>query len=137
MTSTQFVLHEQLKKDLLPLGRMKVSQVFLLPDADNPWVVLVPELPNLVEWHDMPHDVQMQLTEEISQISKCLKTEFKADKVNVGALGNRVPQLHVHVMARYQTDRAWPGPIWGTPSRQDPETIRQWTKDLQHLLRLS
>lgn len=137
MKAKTFALHEQLKKDLLPLGHLKASQVFLLPDADNPWVVLVPEHPGLVEWHDMPAELQAQVTTEISRVSQCLKLNFKADKVNVGALGNRVPQLHIHVIARYQTDRAWPGPIWGTPSRIDHTQINQWAEDLKRLLGLS
>src|SRR3546814_20903229 len=82
-------------------------------DQSWPWLILVPRRPDLKESHDRDRDARAQLTEEICRASRALQTSFAPDKINVGALGNLVPQLHVHVIARFTTDPAWPGPVWG------------------------
>lgn len=83
-------------------------------DALVPWVILVPRVPEITEIHQLSPPHQNMLIQEITKISLILETHFQPEKINVGALGNLVPQLHVHVIARYKNDRAWPGPIWGT-----------------------
>jgi len=82
-------------------------------DANYPWCVLVPELDNMVEVFDLSEDDQKQLNFESSTLLEYLKNEFNADKMNVAALGNVVSQLHIHHIARYKTDIAWPAPVWG------------------------
>jgi diadenosine tetraphosphate (Ap4A) HIT family hydrolase len=87
--------------------------VLLMNDARYPWLILVPRRAELVEIHDLKHAERMVLIEEINRASVGLKAVSEAAKVNVGALGNLVPQLHVHVVARRPGDAAWPGPVWG------------------------
>src|SRR3546814_18598095 len=82
-------------------------------DASYPWLILVPRRPDLKEIHDLDGGARPQLTEEICRASRALQSSFAPDKINVGALGNLVPQLHVHVIARFRSDPAWPGPAWG------------------------
>jgi diadenosine tetraphosphate (Ap4A) HIT family hydrolase len=107
-----------------------------LPDSDNPWVVLVPEVADLVEWHDLAEQEQRQLAKEIGIVSRWLKLEFQAFKINVGSLGNKVPQLHIHVIARYENDKAWPGPIWGSSPGKDLNKIEALQKRLTELVDL-
>lgn len=118
-----FKLHEKLDKDLIFLGKLKLSRVFLLPDSDQTWVVLVPEIPNITELHQLDFDKQVILLEEINTISKLLEGEFSPDKLNIGALGNMVPQLHMHIICRYKTDKSWPGAIWGSKAGDDQSKI--------------
>jgi diadenosine tetraphosphate (Ap4A) HIT family hydrolase len=108
-----FQLDPQLDTDTLPLGRLALSRVLLMDDARYPWLILVPERAGLAEIIDLDEADQMQLMREIAAVSQALKQMFNPDKLNVGALGNRVRQLHVHVLARFLSDQAWPGPVWG------------------------
>jgi len=87
--------------------------VLLMRDSRYPWVILVPVKPDLRELHDLEAADRARLIEEIAQVSRVLERLFRPDKVNVGALGNIVTQLHVHVIARRVGDSAWPGPVWG------------------------
>ena len=113
-----FVLDPQLEADTYGLGRLKLCRVLLLNDARYPWLVLVPEKANLVEVIDLEEADQLQLMREIAMASRALKTLFDPDKLNIGALGNKVRQLHVHVLARFVSDEAWPGPVWGVGDAQ-------------------
>lgn len=94
-------------------------------DASYPWLILVPRRPGLSELHDVAADDMAQLTDEICQASRTLQSSFAPDKINVGALGNMVAQLHIHVIARFRDDPAWPGPVWGArpPQPYDTETL--------------
>lgn len=108
-----FALHAQLAVDTVPVIKLNLCQVLLMNDQTYPWLVLVPEQPGLRELHDLsPHDA-LTMSEEYRHVSRTMQRLFNADKMNVAALGNMVPQLHVHVIARFETDPAWPGPIWG------------------------
>ena len=82
-------------------------------DARFSWVILVPQIANLRELHQVPEPHSITLWQEIKQISLALESFVQADKMNVAALGNQVPQLHIHVIARFVDDAAWPGPVWG------------------------
>jgi diadenosine tetraphosphate (Ap4A) HIT family hydrolase len=108
-----FHLADQLAADTLPVGRLALSRVLLMNDSRYPWVILVPEKPGAEEIIDLSAGERHMLMEEIATVSAALRTLFSPDKLNVGALGNRVRQLHVHVMARFVSDAAWPGPVWG------------------------
>ena len=108
-----FQLHPQLAKDSLPVMDLPLSKVILMNDARFPWIILVPERPDLVDLHDMTHDDYNTLTQEIRGASRAMAALFSADKMNVATLGNMVPQLHIHIIARYRSDAAWPGPVWG------------------------
>ncbi|HEY1630334.1 MAG TPA: HIT family protein [Rhizomicrobium sp.] len=108
-----FTLHERLKADTHPVADWGLSRVLLMNDARYPWLILVPRRAGLVELHDLKHAERLVLMEEIARASDHLKSLTAAAKINVGALGNMVPQLHVHVIARNPGDPAWPGPVWG------------------------
>ena len=111
-----FQLHERLAADTIPVADWALSRVLLMNDARYPWLILVPRRAGLSELHDLKHAERMVLIEEINRVSLGLKTLTNAIKINVGALGNLVPQLHIHVVARKQGDAAWSGPVWGSGS---------------------
>ncbi len=106
-------LHPQLKKDCFEIARLPLSRVLLVNDEQYPWIILVPERDDINEIFQLSEQDQQQLMRESSAVSLALKQQFKADKINIGALGNMVPQLHIHHIARYTSDVAWPGPAWG------------------------
>jgi len=110
---TVFRLHERLAADTTVVADWGLSRVLLMEDARFPWLILVPRRAGLVELHDLKHAEGLVLIEEIRRASSGLKAITGAAKINVGALGNLVPQLHVHVVARQPGDAAWPGPVWG------------------------
>jgi diadenosine tetraphosphate (Ap4A) HIT family hydrolase len=118
LSPSPFILDPRLDADTMELGRFALSRVLLMNDARYPWLILVPQKPDLAEIIDLPWPDQMQLMREIAGASQALKALFNPDKLNVGALGNRVRQLHVHVLARFVSDAAWPGPVWGVGQAQ-------------------
>jgi diadenosine tetraphosphate (Ap4A) HIT family hydrolase len=109
-----FTLHPQLAADTVLVSDWALSRVLLMNDARFPWLILVPRRAGLSELFDLKHAERMVLAEELNRASIGLKTLTKAKKINVGALGNMVPQLHIHVVARSESDAAWPGPVWGS-----------------------
>ncbi len=108
-----FELHPQLKKDTTLLGEFPLSLALLHRDNSVPWVILVPKKTDLTELHHLPMQEQQQFLIESEAVNRALETLFTPDKLNFGALGNMVPQLHVHHIVRYKDDLAWPGPLWG------------------------
>lgn len=82
-------------------------------DCTWPWVILVPSVPGIREIYELSEAQQQRLLAESSELSRRMMTLFEGDKMNVAALGNMVPQLHLHHIVRYQSDPAWPGPVWG------------------------
>ncbi|OAN18485.1 HIT family hydrolase [Photobacterium jeanii] len=108
-----FMLHPRLATDTTVLGDLPLCRVLLSKEALGPWLILVPRKEALREIHHLPMEEQYQLMRESSAVAALLETDYQADKINVGALGNLVPQLHVHHIARFENDVAWPGPIWG------------------------
>ncbi len=117
-------IHPQLLQDCVLLGRFELSRLLLVQDANYPWFILVPDREGVSEIFQLSDEDQIQLTKESAVLSSALKEKFAADKLNIAALGNIVPQLHVHHIARYQDDPAWPAPVWGKlPAR--PYTAKQ------------
>ncbi|MCB1800739.1 MAG: HIT domain-containing protein [Gammaproteobacteria bacterium] len=114
----RFTLHPQLAADCHLLGNLPLSRVLLLDDARYPWLILVPQRPNLREIYELEPAERQQLVEESSQVGKVLMSLYAGDKLNIGALGNLVPQLHLHHIVRRQGDPAWPGPVWGDSPAQ-------------------
>ena len=108
-----FQLHERLAADTVPVASLGLSQVLLMNNRLWPWLILVPERPDLTEMHQLPQPDQHRLMDEIARASRLVEELFAPDKVNVGALGNVVSQLHLHVIGRRRGDPAWPGPVWG------------------------
>jgi len=113
MTETPFPLHPQLAADTVPVGDLPLSRVLLSNDANYPWLILVPRRPGLVELIDLDDSEQVRLMGEIAQTARALKRTTECEKLNIAAIGNVVPQLHVHVIARRHGDAAWPKPVWG------------------------
>lgn len=118
-----FQLDERLQNGLIRIGEMAGSLALMLPDSENPWCVLVPQVANIKELHQLNETQQSLLLNDMNLVSKVFEQEFKPDKINIGALGNIVPQLHIHIICRFKEDRAWPGPIWGTESKKDQKVI--------------
>ncbi len=110
---SMFALHEALANDTVEIVRWPICRVLLMNDATYPWVILVPEREGAREFHDLTPQDQTALMAEITHASKAMQDAFSAPKMNVAALGNMVPQLHIHVIARFTDDPAWPGPVWG------------------------
>ena len=112
-----FLLHPKLDADTAPVVDLPLCRALLMDDATWPWLILVPALDGLKDLHDLPEREDTQLMSEIRQASRALDALHMPDKINVAALGNQVPQLHVHVIARHVDDAAWPGPVWGKAPR--------------------
>jgi diadenosine tetraphosphate (Ap4A) HIT family hydrolase len=98
------------------VGDLSLNRVLLVNDKNYPWLILVPMRENIREIFQLTEADQCQLLIESSAVSKLMYEHFKAEKMNVAALGNMVPQLHIHHVARYKDDIAWPGPVWGAAS---------------------
>jgi diadenosine tetraphosphate (Ap4A) HIT family hydrolase len=111
---TAFALDPRLEADTLEVTSLALSVVRLMNDRRFPWVILVPARPGAVEIIDLEPADRARLIEEIALVSATLRGLFNPRKLNVAALGNVVPQLHVHVIARFEDDGAWPRPVWGT-----------------------
>lgn len=109
----QFELDPQLAADTVVLGKFPLSLVLLSKDANYPWCILVPRRKGIREVHHLSEEDRFQLTRESCHLAEVMADLFVPDKMNIAALGNRVPQLHVHHVARFKTDAAWPKPMWG------------------------
>lgn len=110
---SDFRLHPQLAADCVVLGELPLCLVLLAKDGRYPWLILVPKRADIREIHRLDEAEQRQLMRESCALARLMETELAADKMNIAALGNMVPQLHLHHVARFTTDDAWPGPIWG------------------------
>jgi diadenosine tetraphosphate (Ap4A) HIT family hydrolase len=108
-----FALHHRLAADTLEMGRLALSHLLLMNDATYPWLILVPERPAVREIFELQPADRLLLTEEVALVSRVLDAIFEPDKLNVAAIGNVVPQLHVHIVARFRSDPVWPAPVWG------------------------
>jgi diadenosine tetraphosphate (Ap4A) HIT family hydrolase len=108
-----FELNPQLAKDTHEIGQFALCEVLLMNDDRYPWVILVPRRQGIEEIFQLSADDQQQLLKESSFVSAAMSALFSAHKMNVAALGNMVEQLHVHHVARFNTDASWPNPIWG------------------------
>lgn len=116
---TEFVLDPRLAADSVPVVDLPLCAVRLMRDARHVWLLLVPRQPGLVEIGDLSKHDRGWLMDEIELAGRVLKAETGCLKLNVGALGNLVRQLHVHVVARNEGDATWPGPVWGQGTRTD------------------
>jgi diadenosine tetraphosphate (Ap4A) HIT family hydrolase len=111
-------IHAQLLGDSLHADEWSLCYVRILNDARWPWLILIPDLPGARELHDLSASDRAILMSEMTRATRLLAAWPGVEKVNVGALGNIVPQLHVHVIGRWAGDPAWPGPVWGVAGRQ-------------------
>jgi len=124
--SVGFVLDARLQADSVFVADGPLSQVRLIDDSRFPWLVLVPRVAGASEWIDLDGGQQRLLLAELNQMSLLLRAEPGVQKLNIGALGNIVRQLHVHLVGRHEGDAAWPGPVWGSGAAQ-----RHAAEDLQ------
>lgn len=108
-----FQLHPRLEQDCIAIGRFELCRLLMMNDSQYPWFILVPERADLQEIYQLSTADRQLLIEESSYLAENLAVLFNADKMNIAAIGNMVPQLHVHHVVRYQIDKAWPAPIWG------------------------
>jgi diadenosine tetraphosphate (Ap4A) HIT family hydrolase len=108
-----FELHPQLAADTVWVGDLPLCRLLLMNDRQYPWTILVPRRAGLREIYELHESDQLRFWRESAQLSQILMTAFSGDKLNVAALGNMVPQLHVHHIVRFKDDPAWPAPVWG------------------------
>jgi len=113
-----FVLDKQLAADCHLLGKLDRSQLLLLNNALLPWFILVPEV-EVTEFYQLDMDMQMHVLGEINHLSAFVKQHFKVDKLNLATIGNKVQQLHIHIIGRSKTDFCWPEVVWGREQRED------------------
>ncbi len=121
MNPALFALDPTLAADTVAIGDLPLCRVLLTDDANYPWLILVPRRAGLVELIDLDEAGRQHLMAEIEKVSTALKAHTRCDKLNVAALGNVVAQLHVHIIARFRTDAAWPNPVWGKAPRKPYE----------------
>lgn len=134
-----FTLHSRLEADTHPIGDFGLCRVLLMNDARFPWVILVPRRAQLTEIHQLTRDDRYRLLDESCAVAEALEALYTPDKLNIGALGNLVPQLHLHHIARYSVDPAWPGPVWGHSSAvaYEPGPLQDRINELRSLFRIS
>lgn len=120
-----FTLHPQLQKDTTTIGCFPLSLLLLHRDANYPWFILVPQRAGVTEVYHLNEADRAQLLHESCQLAEALTTVFVPDKLNIATIGNIVPQLHMHHVARFKDDAAWPGPIWGAMPAIDYEPSEQ------------
>lgn len=119
---TDFHLDPRLAADTTPVLELPLCRLLMMRAVDHPWLILVPRQNDLVEILDLSDHDRRWLFDEIARVAEALKAETAADKLNIGALGNVVTQLHVHVIARFREDPAWPNPVWGRPALRPRDT---------------
>jgi len=136
---SNWVLHPQLARDTIVLGDLPLSRVLIVNDANWPWLLLVPRRDDVNEITDLDEVAQAQLMTEITRTARALKSVTECDKLNIAALGNVVPQLHVHVIARRSGDAGWPKPIWGAapPLPHDKAELERFTSAIRRKIWLA
>jgi diadenosine tetraphosphate (Ap4A) HIT family hydrolase len=109
----KFVLHPQLEKDTFFIGSLNLSNILLMNDSRYPWVILVPQCIDAVDITDLSIEQRAEFIEEINRVADLIKQQYQPDRLNIAMLGNIVPQLHCHIIARFKQDFAWAKPVWG------------------------
>lgn len=129
-------LHPQLAADTRHVASLELCDLLLMDDRQYPWLILVPRVPDAVEWFDLSADDAHRLLDEAALAGRLLRSLYAPRKLNVAALGNVVSQLHVHVVARFESDPAWPRPVWGAapPQRHDEDELRSRRAALREAL---
>ena len=136
---SSFVVDKRIQNSSFLLGEWTLSSLYLKNDADFPWIILVPRENHVEEIFQLSKTNQKQLIAEITALSQLMKTYFEPDKLNVGALGNIVAQLHIHVVARYKTDKMWPHGVWQPNSQAtayNPAILDKLLKGLSYEIAL-
>jgi len=113
MDAVSFVIDSQLKQTSYPLTSLDVCDLRLVDDQRWPWLLIIPRVAQAVELIDISPDLRAQVWLEIDHVGRVIRDQFSPHKLNIAALGNQVRQLHVHCIARFPEDEAWPNPVWG------------------------
>ena len=131
-----FTLHPVLAADTTEITRFRICHVLLMKDAHYPWLILVPALPDLTGLHELNGNERPQVMEEINKAASAMQQLYTPRRMNVAALGNVVEQLHIHVIARFESDPAWPKPVWGALPRKDyaPAQLQETVETLRRVL---
>lgn len=109
----EFFLHPQLEKDTFFIASLRISNILLMNDSRYPWIILVPRIIGAVDITDLYEVERLKFTEEINLIATAMKQHYQPERLNIAMLGNIVPQLHCHIIARFKEDFAWAKPVWG------------------------
>jgi diadenosine tetraphosphate (Ap4A) HIT family hydrolase len=126
------LIDRRLAADSLAVTMLPLCEVRLMNNRLFPWLILIPRRENIREWMELAREDQHQLSDEIAILSHLMTALVTPDKLNIAALGNQVPQLHVHLIARYQSDAVWPDPVWGGPCEPyGEEESRRFIYDLK------
>ena len=120
MSEFGWALHPQLDADTVPVCDLALSRLLAMNDANFPWLILVPRRVGVSEIIDLGAE-QATLMNELALVSRALKDETRCDKLNIAAIGNMVPQLHIHIVSRRKDDAVWPKPVWGAIPRREYE----------------
>jgi len=132
MKFESFQLDQRLARDTHDITDLPLCSVRLMDNKKFPWLILVPRVANVSEWIDLDRNQQHQLSDEIAVISHILQALVTPQKLNIATLGNQVSQLHVHLIARYKGDPAWPNPVWGAASESyGAEEVRRFIYELK------
>ena len=136
MKINEFKLNSRLLEESTFVTKLTLSQVRLNHDSRFPWLILIPEIAGLKELHEIPEEHQTIVHKEMNFCSTVLQKFTSADKMNVAALGNLVPQLHIHVIARKHSDSGWPQPVWsaGDAKPYEKESLVKLADELKERL---
>ncbi len=128
-----FQLHPRLAADCVLVGELPLCKLLLMNESRYPWCILVPRRASVTEIYRLDASDRRQLLDESCLLAETMQRLFQPDKLNIAAIGNLVPQLHLHHVARYQTDAAWPAPVWGkfTPETYSKEALQQRLTELR------
>lgn len=131
-----FALHPQLAADTIEIGSLSLCKVVLMNDSQYPWLILIPQRPDIREVYNLTAADQALLWQEVTAVGERLMQLHQGFKLNIGALGNMVPQLHVHMIVRQTSDPAWPGPVWGVkpPVAYTEAQLRAYLPELRDTL---
>lgn len=134
-----FTLHPRLRADTTHITHLPVCDAVLMNNAHFPWMILIPRIAGARELHQLNPTHYQQVLHEVQQCAHSMEACFTPDKMNIATLGNQVPQLHIHIIARYMHDNAWPNPVWGNPStaytpQRQQEIITQLRPLLQRVI---
>ena len=132
-----FTLHPQLEADTFFIKPLSLSEVRLMNNAHFPWLILVPKHPDLIELYDLTDVDQRMLLREITALTKYMKHHTQCDKINIASFGNVVPQLHIHLIARFTTDLAWPKSALGAqsqPYEEQEKIVEIWQHRLHNIV---
>ena len=133
LQDAEWSLHPQLARDTINIGDLPLCRALVINDANYPWLLLVPRRAGMVELIDLGEVERAQLMTEIARVAHALKDVTRCDKLNIAALGNVVPQLHVHIIARRHGDAAWPRPVWGVVPAlaYDPAELERFIREIR------